>query len=241
MGLNGLGDCKASVRPKSSSAKNVAGGGRGKSVVISVSLIGNCGGEGEGGGGSKNTSSSSCNKAALWTSWRLDSDIRREGSGFVWETGFLGRVAGLESNGLESWTDKEVSAEPQTLSGCGGDGVVVDFDVAGATELGKSFSVSSEVLELLEFCLATPDVPDGLFWFVGPVSGKAMESRLGWHSLSPLCQSRVVAVPGEVKGQGSPTEAARPDALCALGRSECLCRSRLSTGACCWKGTWFSG
>lgn len=60
-----LGDCKASVRPKSSSTKNVAGGGGGKSAVISVSLIGNCGGEGEGGGGAKNTSSSPCNKTAL--------------------------------------------------------------------------------------------------------------------------------------------------------------------------------
>lgn len=212
MGHNGPGCCKDTST--FSSTGGVRGGGGGKSSIISVSLMGGAGGGGGGGRGAKNTSSSSCDTAILGTSWRLDSEIRREKSGFVGKTGPLGRIC-----------------DPVT-SGCGGDGV--------ATGHGKSFRVSSEVLVSLEFCRTIPGAPDGLFWLCGPVSGNAIESRLGWHSLSPLCQSRLATVPGEVKGQGSPTDAARPEALCALGRSEYLWRSRLNTGAFCWTGPWFS-
>lgn len=220
MGCNGPGCCKASVRPTSSSIWGVRGGGGGKSSVISVSLMGS-GGGGEGGVRAKNTSSSSCNTAILWTSWRLDSEIRRDRSGFVGESGLLGREGGFKS-------DDRASCDPVT-SVCGGDGV--------DTGHGKFFRVSSEVLVSLESCRTIPSAPGGL---CGPVSGKAIESRLGWHRLFSLCQSRLVEVSGEVKGQGSPTDAARPEALSALGRSECLWRSRRNTGGFCWTGPWFS-
>lgn len=211
----------ASVRPTSSSIWGVRVGGGGKSSVISVSLMGSGGGGGGGGVRAKNTSSSSsCNTAILWTSWRLDSEIRRDKSGFVGESG-LPREGGFE-------LDDRGSCDPVT-SVCGGEGV--------DTGHGKSFRVSSEVLVSLESCRTIPSAPDGL---CGPVSGKAIESRLGWHSLFSSCQSRLVEVSGEVKGQGSPTDAASPEALCALGRSECLWRSRRNTGAFCWTGPWFS-
>ncbi len=215
MGRNGSGCCKDTST--FSSAGGVRGGGGGKSSIISVSLMGSGADGGGGGGGTRNTSSSSWDTSVLWKSTRLDSEIRRERSGFVGETGLLGRICSLES-----------SCDPVTF-GCGGDGV--------ATGHGKSFRVSSEALVSLEFCRI---IPGGLFWLCGPVSGNAIESRLGWYSLSPLCQSRLAAVPGEVKGQGSPTDAARPEALCTLGRSECLWDSRLNTGAFCWTGPWFS-
>lgn len=55
----------------------------------------------------------------------------------------------------------------------------------------------------------------------------------------PLLVPAPALVPAE-RGEGRPTEAARPAALWALWRSPCRCRSRRMTGALACEPDWLS-
>lgn len=196
--------------------RGAGGGGGGKSA--SHAGRGCAGGDGGGGGGSvgswRNTSSSSGSRGWEEVKWMLDSEMRRKGRG----------VAGVETGLCHG--DSAGNGSWRTGGGVFGAGSSEGGDPAGPgagdarppdPSRGKSFSVSSDVPLSAELLLAT-----------GGSRPWARTSMEAWDSRSLACEWE--GLEGE-KGQGRPTEAARPDMLCARWRSACRCFSLLVTGA----------
>lgn len=165
----------------------------------------------------------------------LDSEIRRKGRGVAGVELGVSNGDGQASNASGGWFVSEggglfwASSESEAPAG-----LSVRGPWASDSSQGKSLSVSVDELLSAESAIVAAAGTCGV-WGPGGSVRAAGGSRL-WlktsrevrHSISLACDS--AARPGEESGQGRPTDAARPDVLCALCRSEGFCFSLLGTG-----------